>query len=318
MLGELLGNLQLRQFAQITVIVVDIAHKILHILSEIEFKLQRFGILVVDVGARDSGLVGARLVRKGHITDAGHGAEQGGVEGQHGGERRMAIEVSFGVQFQQIRVYLALEHDDVLRSTEPRNAGALERGPARVDDEGHHLPLGAQFLQGDHRVLAPANGDNHPCALPHPWECQGTRVGRANRKGEVHEIVRIALDPVLVAELAQPIPIELAPPVRLLTVEPEGLDVHQGTACALPIAHQLYHADIENDALQRLQILRILGILTSFQHHFRLKLNLLPYLVKKLDVQITILQTVIVSFIGENRILLAKFFECHRQKGLKG
>ena len=80
-LRETLGNLQLVERTQVTVIVVTIAHPVMDVIAEVGLELQRLGVLVVDVGAGDSRLVRTRLVREGHVADAGNRAQQHRVEG---------------------------------------------------------------------------------------------------------------------------------------------------------------------------------------------------------------------------------------------
>ena len=113
---------------------------------------------MVDVGAGDSGFVGAALVGEGDVAHAGDGAHQQGVERQHRREGRVAVEVPFAVEPEQFGVDLPLEDDDVVLCGEAGDAGAFEGGTARVDDEWHNPVRAAVVFQCHHRVLAAPDG----------------------------------------------------------------------------------------------------------------------------------------------------------------
>ncbi len=191
----------------------------------------------------------------------------------------MAVEESLRVEFQQFRVDLAVQDENLLLAVEAGHAGAVEGRTARVDDERHHLASRPQILQRHHGILAASDGNNHGISvLRH-------RVGelrhRSSLFGEckVHELQVVGFDAVLVHEFAQSVPVELAPPPLLVLVQRIGLHQDGRAAGALPVADQLNHADMEDNALQLFEVeaVPVGRMLPGGKHHLRGELDLLTY-----------------------------------------
>ena len=302
-----LGNLQLVERTQMAVIVVAVAHPIVDVIAEIGLELQRFGILVVNVGARDGRLVRARLIRQSYIANAGDRAQQYRVEGQHCGEGRMSVEVTVRVEFQQFAVDFAMENQDLFLAVEASHAGAVEGRAARVDDERHHLARATEVLQRHNGILAPAYGNNHGISVLRLRVRERRRGGCAHRKDKVQKLQVVGLNAVLVHKLTQPIPVEFAPPPLLVLVQRIWLDEDGRTARALPVADQFDHPDMEDDAFQLLEVegVPVGRMFPGGQHHLWGKCNPLPYRKTENDVQIAVFHTIIIPFVCKNGIFFS-------------
>ena len=212
--------------------------------TEVVLELEAFAVLVVDRGAEDSAFVGRTLVAEGHIGDAAEDRSQMRVEGQHGAEGRVPVEVTFGVEVEERGVYGATD-DEHLADGKAGLGGAFHRGTARIHDERTHSATGtAQELEGDDAVLAATDWDKVFIRVLNNMESVG--FAACMLTVNLHIIVKGRSDAVGVEKLTEAMPVELAPEGYLCVGETAAEHLDRWRTGALPITHQLNHADIED------------------------------------------------------------------------
>ena len=74
------------------------------VMIEIVFEFVRFGILVIDFGAVDGGFVGAAFVRHDDVFFVGEVGDEISRESEHGTKRGVAVQESFAVEADELRV----------------------------------------------------------------------------------------------------------------------------------------------------------------------------------------------------------------------
>ena len=196
--------------------------------------------------------IGRVFVAEGHIGDAAQHRRQTGVEGQHGREGRVSVEVALLVKFQQSGVDGAADNQHLIHR-ETGHTGTFHRSPARVHNQRPYTLSGApqQFKSND-AVLAPADG--HQVST----EVGGRRSELADAivsselrtlNSELHKRLLRFRYAVGVVELAEAVPIEFLPESHLRLREAAAKHTHRGRTGALPIADQFDHTDIEHQAV---------------------------------------------------------------------
>ena len=211
---------------------------------------------MVNIAAFHGAFVGGTLVAEGHIGDAAEGGGQAGVEGQHGAEGGVAVEVAFGVEVQERGVYLAADDEHLLQG-EAGHTGTLARGAARIHNQRPDgLARTAQQLERHHAVFAAANGDEVGSG---EWRVESGKIGCRTHTFHfplftfhLQKAFLAFCNAVGIEELAEAVPVELAPEGRLFVGECTAEHLDRWRAGTFPVAYQFYHADVEHHAVQHL------------------------------------------------------------------
>ena len=249
------GNLQFAQGPQKTEIA-----KVRGIGAEVVLKLEALGVLVVHIRPCHRTFIGGVLVAEGHIGDATQHRRQPCVEGQHGREGRVSVEVALLIKFQQSGVDGAADNQHLFHR-ETSHTGTFHRSPAWVHNQRPYTLAGApqQFKSND-AVLAPADGHQVSSEVGRRrseladeivsselrtlWYAVGS-----DDNSELQERLRRFRYAVSVVELAEAVPIEFLPESHLRLREAAAKHTHRGRTGALPIADQFDHTDVEYQAV---------------------------------------------------------------------
>ncbi len=178
-----------------------------------------------------------------------------GVESQHCAERRVAIEISLNVKFQQFGVDGAADDKNFIY-WKSSHASALDGGSAGVHDQrADRFARPTQQFECDDAVLAPSDGDEVEVGGMR-YEVRGFlwfRVFGSDLRlhtSNLHKGLGRLADAVGVEELAEAVPVEFAPEGDLIVGQAAAVDSNSGRAGAFPVAYQFNHADIEHQEIE--------------------------------------------------------------------